>query len=96
MTRGGENRDIYVVLVGKLGRNGRLGDPGLDGGIISVLFSFKYNQQGATFIQYSLLLSVLYVFQAVFPLIIRSSNSTHSIWYMSSVLAATASVGVLA
>jgi hypothetical protein len=32
------------------------------------------------------------MFQAVFPLIIRSSNYTYTIWYMSSLLAATASV----
>ena len=38
---------------------------------------------------------MLYMFQAVFPPIIRSSNFTYSIWYMSSVLAATASVGEL-
>jgi hypothetical protein len=31
------------------------------------------------------------MFQAVFPPIIRSSNSTYSVWYMSSLLAATAS-----
>jgi hypothetical protein len=31
-----------------------------------------------------------------FPPIIRSSNCTHSIWYMSSLLAATAGVGELA
>jgi hypothetical protein len=31
-----------------------------------------------------------------FPPIIRSSNCTHSIWYMSSLLAATASVGEMA
>ena len=34
--------------------------------------------------------------QAVFPPIIRSSNYTYSIWYMSSLLAATVSVGELA
>jgi hypothetical protein len=39
---------------------------------------------------------LLYMFQAVFPPIIRTSNCTHSIWYMSSLLAATASVGELA
>src|SRR5215469_1334169 len=47
-------------------------------------------------VQYSLLLSTFYMFQVVFPPIIRSSNCTHSIWYMSSFLAATASVGELA
>jgi hypothetical protein len=31
-----------------------------------------------------------------FPPIIRSSNRTYSIWYMSSLLAATASVGEVA
>jgi hypothetical protein len=46
--------------------------------------------------QYPLLLSMLYMFQAVFPPIIRSSNYAHSIWYMSSLLTATASVGDLA
>ena len=39
---------------------------------------------------------MLYRFQAVFPPIIRISNCAHSIWYMSSLLAATASVGELA
>ena len=38
---------------------------------------------------------MLYMFQAVFPPIIRISNCTHSIWYMSSLLAATASVAEL-
>jgi hypothetical protein len=32
MIHGGENRNIYMVLVGKLGRNRRLEDLGLDGG----------------------------------------------------------------
>jgi hypothetical protein len=36
------------------------------------------------------------MFQAVFPPIIRSSKCTYSIWYMSRLLAATASVGELA
>jgi hypothetical protein len=31
---------------------------------------------------------MLYMFQAGFPPIISSSNYTHSIWYMSSLLAA--------
>jgi hypothetical protein len=35
------------------------------------------------------------MFQAVFPPIIRSSNSIYSTWYTSSLLAATASVGEL-
>ena len=39
---------------------------------------------------------MLYMFQTVFPPIIRSSHCTYSIWYMSSLLAATASVGELA
>jgi dolichyl-phosphate-mannose--protein O-mannosyl transferase len=39
---------------------------------------------------------MLYMFQAVFPPIIRSSKCTYSIWYLSSLLAATASVGELA
>jgi hypothetical protein len=39
---------------------------------------------------------MLYMFQVVFPPIIRSSNCTYSIWHMSSLLAATASVGELA
>ena len=34
---------------------------------------------------------MLYMFQAGFPPIIRSLNCTHSVWYMSSLLAATAS-----
>jgi hypothetical protein len=34
--------------------------------------------------------------QAVFPPIIRSSNCTRNIWYMSSLLAATDTVGELA
>jgi hypothetical protein len=38
----------------------------------------------------------LYMFHAVFPPIIRSSNCTHYIWYKSSLLIATASVGELA
>jgi hypothetical protein len=38
---------------------------------------------------------MLYMFQADSPPIIRSSNCTHSIWYMSILLAATASVGEL-
>jgi hypothetical protein len=41
-------------------------------------------------------MSMLYMFQAVLPPIIRSSNCTNSIWYMSSLLAGTASVGELA
>ena len=45
----------------------------------SLLYSFKYNQQDVTFIQYSLLLSMLYMFQAVFPPVIRSSNCTYSV-----------------
>jgi hypothetical protein len=36
------------------------------------------------------------MFQAIFPPIIRSSNCTHGIWYMSSLLATTAIVGELA
>jgi hypothetical protein len=36
------------------------------------------------------------MFQAVFTPIIRSSNFVHSIWYMSSLFAATVSVGELA
>ena len=36
------------------------------------------------------------MFQAGFPPVIRSSNCTHSMWYVSSLLAATASVGELA
>jgi hypothetical protein len=39
---------------------------------------------------------MLCMFQAVSPPIIRSSNCTHSIRYMSSLLAATASVGEFA
>jgi hypothetical protein len=39
---------------------------------------------------------MLYMLQAGFPPIIRSSNCTYSIWYMLSLLAATASVGELA
>jgi hypothetical protein len=39
---------------------------------------------------------MLYMFQAVFPPIIRSLNCTHSISYTSRLLAATASVGELA
>ena len=39
---------------------------------------------------------MLYMFQAGFPSIIRSSNCTNNISYMSSLLAATASVGQLA
>jgi hypothetical protein len=38
-------------------------------------------------------MSMLYTFQAVSLPIIRSSKTTHSIGYMSSFLAATASVG---
>ena len=34
---------------------------------------------------------MLYTFQAVSPPFIRSSKTTHSIWYMSSLLAATTS-----
>jgi hypothetical protein len=34
---------------------------------------------------------MLYMFQAVSPPIIRSSKFTHSIWYISSLLVATAS-----
>jgi hypothetical protein len=36
---------------------------------------------------------MLYMFQEVFPPIIRSSKCTHGSWYMSSLLAATGSVG---
>jgi hypothetical protein len=36
---------------------------------------------------------MLYMFQAVSLPVIRSSNCTHSIWYISSLLAATASMG---
>jgi hypothetical protein len=39
---------------------------------------------------------MLYMFQAIFPPIIRSSDCTYSIWYVSSLLAATARVGELA
>jgi hypothetical protein len=39
---------------------------------------------------------MLYMFHAGFPPIIRSSNCTHSIWYVSSLLAATTSMGELA
>jgi hypothetical protein len=42
------------------------------------------------------MLSVLYMFRAVFPPIIRISNYIYSIWYMLSLLAATASVAELA
>ena len=38
------------------------------------LYSFKYNQQDGTLYKYSLLLSMLYMFQAVSPSIIRSSK----------------------
>ena len=37
---------------------------------------------------------MLYMFQAVFPPIIGSSNCTYSIWYTSSLLAATVNMGV--
>jgi hypothetical protein len=36
MIRGGENRNIYVILVGKLGQNGRLEDLRLDGGVMLI------------------------------------------------------------
>jgi hypothetical protein len=39
---------------------------------------------------------MLYMFQVVFPPITRSSNCIYSVWYMSSLLVATASVGELA
>ena len=42
-----------------------------------------------------LLLSMLYMFRAVSPPIIRSSNCIYSIWYMSGLLAAIAGVGEL-
>jgi len=48
MIRVGENRNIYVVLVGKLGRNRRLEDPGLDGGLIPILFSQKQDMRSWT------------------------------------------------
>jgi hypothetical protein len=35
--RGPENRNVYMVLMGKLGRNGRLEDLDLDGGVMSTL-----------------------------------------------------------
>ena len=57
----------------------------------SLLYSFKYNQQDAT------LYNILYCCQCstCFRRFLRPSsgaqNCTHSIWYMSSLLAATAS-----
>jgi hypothetical protein len=45
--------------------------------------------------QYSLLLTMFYMFQAVSPPIIRSSKLYTQLWYTSSLLAATASVGEL-
>jgi len=55
------------------------------------MYSFKYNQQDVVLYN-TLLLAMLYTFQAVSPPIIRSSKLyTHSIWYVSSLLAATAS-----
>jgi hypothetical protein len=38
MIHGDENRNTYLLLVGKLGRNGRLENLGLDGGVISIPF----------------------------------------------------------
>jgi len=40
--------------------------------------SFKYNQQDATLYNILLLLSMLYMFQAVSPPIIRSSKTVHT------------------
>jgi hypothetical protein len=57
----------------------------------SIMYSFKYNQQDAT------LYNILYYCQCstCFRRFLRSSsgaqNCTHNIWYMSSLLAATAS-----
>ena len=48
MIRGGEIRNVYEVWVGKHGRNGRLEDLGLDGGIISVLVSQKQDMRSCT------------------------------------------------
>ena len=56
-------------------------------------FSALHQELNVT--QYYLLLSMLCMFQAVFPPIIRSSNYI-STWRMSSLLAATASMGGLA
>jgi hypothetical protein len=59
------------------------------------MYSFKYNQQDAT------LYNILYYCQCStrFRQFLRPSsgaqNCTHNIWYMSSLLAATASVGEL-
>jgi hypothetical protein len=59
------------------------------------MYSFKYNQQDA------MLYNIIYYCQrsTCFRRFLRPSsgvqNCTHSIWYMSSLLAATASVGEL-
>jgi hypothetical protein len=61
----------------------------------TLMYSFKYKQQDAT------LYNILYYCQCCtcFRQFLRPSsgakNCTHSIWYMSSLLAATASVGEL-
>jgi hypothetical protein len=60
---------------------------------IQILYSFKYNQQNST------LHNILYCCQwpTYFRRLLRQSsgaqNCTHNLWHMSSVLAATASVG---
>jgi len=48
MIRAGENRNIYVVLVRKLGRNGQSENLGLDGSAISILFSQKQDMRSWT------------------------------------------------
>ena len=45
--------------------------------------------------QYSLLLTMLYMFRAVFRPLSGAQNCKHTIWYTSSLLAATASLGDL-
>jgi len=50
-------------------------------------YSFKYKQQEATLIQYSLLLSMLYMFQAVSPPIIRSSKTVFELLMMGGEIA---------
>jgi hypothetical protein len=55
----------------------------------------NYNQQDATLYNILIAVNAIHV-SGGFPPVIRSSNCAYSIWYMSSLLVATASVGEFA